>query len=294
MSESTKVNDENNGASNGQKNSKDKKTDDKNIIHFPAHEKRQSQKKKKSAEKEQERKEREALEKQYRAEYRAKQAKQQSQMAQRSAAGKKPFINWHKIPPFTRYAVGTFIIIQIILSFLLPESDKFAITYHFGFVPAIYTGAAEWSWAALIAPFTTLILHGGWMHLLFNIVMMLAMGVFFERQFGAKRTFIVFLLCGLAGNLTYLLLSPASQIPVIGASGAISGLFAIAITAMIESGIAGPEAQKRGAFPFILLWIAIIIGIGMISHDTAWQSHLGGFFGGLALHHLWKKGIIKF
>lgn len=132
------------------------------------------------------------------------------------------------------------------------------------------------------------------MHLAINIVMALAMGVFFERQFGAKRAAIFFVLCGLAGNLAYLLLSPYSPTPVIGASGGISGLFAVAIMSMIERGLMGPEAQKRGPAPFILLWTCIIVGIGLISHDTSWQSHLGGFWSGLALFHFWKRGIIRF
>ena len=36
-----------------------------------------------------------------------------------------------------------------------------------------------------------------------------------------------------------------------------------------------------------------MIGLGLISSDTAWQSHLGGFFGGITLFHFWKKGILK-
>ncbi|PCJ98208.1 MAG: rhomboid family intramembrane serine protease [Zetaproteobacteria bacterium] len=277
-----------------------KKDDDEKIIYFPELDKRKNLKKeKKKSEKHvakhisKKRSTQDALEEQYRTQYRAERAKEQGQNAQYSASGKKPFINWHKIPIFTRISIGTLLIVQLIMSFALSSADRISALYYFGFVPAMYTGDIEWSWSALIAPFTTLILHSGWMHLTFNIVMLMAMGVFFEREFGAKRTAIFFLACGMAGNLTYLLLNPGSPIPVVGASGAISGLFAVTFMIMIERGMVGPEVQKRGPLPFILLWSTIIIGLGVISSDTAWQSHIGGFWGGIGLFHLWKKGVIR-
>ncbi|MGH1379038.1 MAG: rhomboid family intramembrane serine protease [Alphaproteobacteria bacterium] len=278
----------------------DNENDNDKIIHFPELDKRKSlTKDKKKIEKQKAQDDRatknaqETLEDQYRSQYRAERAKAQGQNAQYSASGKKPFINWHKIPMFSRISIGTILIVQLIMSFAVNEADRSFILNNFGFTPAMYTGGIEWQLAAIIAPLTTLILHSGWMHLTFNIVMLMAMGVFFERQFGAKRTAIFFVACGMAGNIAYLLLNPWSTIPVIGASGAISGLFAVTFMIMIEKGMVGPEIQKRGPLPFILLWSSIIIGMGMISQDTSWQSHIGGFWGGLALFHLWKKGIIR-
>ncbi len=235
-----------------------------------------------------------SLEDKYRAQYRAERAKELSGAARRSASGKVPFINWEKIPPFTRFMMGIFLFVQIILSLFIGAADKLAIIYYFGFVPAIYTGAAPWSWSGVISPFTTLIIHSGWMHLAFNMFMMMIMGVFFEREFGAKRTAIFFLLSGMAGNAAYFLLDFGSTIPVIGASGAISGLFAVAIIIMIERGAMGAEMQRRGVLPFILLWSTIIIGLGLISSDVSWQSHIGGFLGGVAIFQLWKKGVLRF
>jgi len=270
------------------------KDDDKKIIHFPKVEKHKALKKRAVKDAKKADNAQKALEDKYRAEYRAARAKELSGAARSSAGGKVPFINWDKIPPFTRIAMGTFLLVQIILSFVLSSANKVAVMYYFGFVPAMYTGGVDWSWSALISPFTTLIIHSGWMHLGFNMVMMLAMGVFFERQFGAKRTFVFFILCGMAGNAAYFLLDFGSTVPVIGASGAISGLFAVAFTIMIERGMMGPEMQKRGALPFILLWTTIIIALGLVSSDTSWQSHIGGFLGGVGIFNLWKKGVIRF
>ncbi len=272
-----------------------KDKDDKNIISFPEKNKRKSLKKdkvKSSKEAGRAQKDQEVKEERYRAEYRASRAKDLSSMARSSAGGKVPLVNWHKIPIFTRIAIGSFLLVQIIMSLFVSVPDKVMVIYYLGFVPAMYSGSVDWSWGALISPFTSLLIHGGWMHLVFNVVMMMAMGIFFERQFGAKITAIFFVLCGLAGSLVCFILSPESSIPVIGASGAISGLFAVAFMIMIEQGMLGPDAKKRGIMPFILLWSTIIVVFGMMSHDVSWQSHIGGFWGGIGLFHLWKKGKI--
>ncbi len=208
-------------------------------------------------------------------------------------ARKTPFINWDRIPPFTRITLSVFIIIHIIMAFAIDSIQRVDLIMKYGFIPAIYSGNMPWDWHALIGPFTTLLIHENWMHLLFNCIMMMVMGILCERQFGAKATAIAFLICGMTGNLAYVLLFPASTAPVIGASGAISGLFAIAFLSLIEQGMLGPETQRRGPMPFILLWCTLIIGLGFISANTAWQSHLGGFLGGIALVQLQKKRLIR-
>jgi len=278
------------------------KDDDGKIVKFPVGKEREQLIKRKnreeksiSKETEKQQKERERLEEEYRQQYKNEQAARarlQGKTAQNSASGKQPFINWDKIPLFTRSIIAVFLVIQIAMSFLIDDATRLDIISHYGFVPAYYSGAIPWSWSAIIAPFTTMIIHGGWIHVLVNSVMMVAMGVLFERQFGAKRTLIFFLLCGMAGNLVYFILNPALTAPVIGASGAISGLFGAAVMMMNSGGMAGSGAQNRGPLHFILLWISIIVVFGMLSADTAWQSHLGGFLGGVGLFQLWRTGKI--
>lgn len=286
-------------------NDQNKHEDDENVIHFPELGKRDSLRKQKKNETkraeqdiENARKEQERLEDEYRRQYRAEHsARNRLKSALNNGANDKynndNFINWDRIPPFTGGIIVCFVLVHIATSFLLDDIQRFSIVLHYGFTPGFYTGALPWSWSALIAPFTTLIMHGGWTHLIFNSIMMLAMGVFFERQFGARRTAIFFLLSGMAGNLAFFILSPAITAPVIGASGAISGLFGATFLMMQSSGMAGLEAQRRGPLPFILIWLCIIVGFGMISADTAWQSHLGGFLGGIGFFHLFRTGKIK-
>ncbi len=279
--------------------------DDDKIIKFPVGREREQFIKRKNREEksilketEKQHKERKKLEEEYRQQYKKEQAARarlQGKMALNHTTGKQSFINWDKIPLFTRSIIAIFILIQTTMSFLIDDAMRLYIISHYGFVPAYYSGTISWSWSAIIAPFTTMIIHGGWIHVLVNSIMMVAMGVLFERQFGAKRTLIFFLLCGMAGNLIYFILNPGLTTPVIGASGAISGLFGAAVM-MMNSGTMATRygAPNKGALHFILLWISIIVVFGMLSADTAWQSHLGGFLGGVGLFQLWRTGKIRF
>lgn len=287
-------------------NGRDKK--DKNVISFPSGKERKTAEKqlkdKRSSEDKTEkdaRKNRERLEEQYRQQYRQEQAARarlRSKVAQDSAQGyaqgKQPFINWEKIPPFARYMVGILICVQLFLSLAVSDADFVYIVMNYGFVPQNYVSGQASLGSLLLAPFTSLLIHGDWMHIVFNIVMLLAMGIFFERSYGTKRAIIFFILCGFSGHLMCFLLNPYSTSPVIGASGAISGLFAVTIITMSESGMMGPDAQRRGPLQFILLWTLVIIAFGVLTPGTSWQSHLGGFFGGIGFFYLWRRGIIKF
>ena len=282
---------------------KNNSKDDKNIIHFPEMDERKAHlKNKKQREKDEkkERKEQEKREEEYRAQYKKDKARSSAQnammmgsSARKSASGKQSFINWDKIPPFTRAIVGLILAVHLLISFGLDDAQRLYTYDMFGFTPATFSGAEPWNNLALLSPFTSLFIHGGWMHVIFNCVMMLAMGVMFERLYGAKRCAIFFLFSGLCGSLLYFIISPTATMPVIGASGAISGLFAAAFMSLIESGAAGPEAQRKGPMPFILIWTTIMIGVGFIGQDISWPSHLGGFYAGLGLYQLWKRGHIK-
>ncbi len=277
---------------------------EKNVIEFPTGKDRKAVEKqlresRKSEEKkdDDDRKNKERLAEDYRRQYqqeRAARARLQGKLAQTSANGKEPFINWDKIPPFARYMTGALIVVQIIMSFLVSDADYVYIIMNYGFVPSNYMDGSVGAGLLLLAPFTSLIIHGGWMHIVFNVVMLLAMGIFFERTYGTKRAVIFFLLCGMAGHAAYFLLNPYSAAPVIGASGAISGLFAVTVITMSQNGMMGADAQRRGPAQFIILWIFIIIAMGVLSPGMAWQSHLGGFIGGIGFFHLWKRGVIRF
>lgn len=278
-------------------NHDDDQDEGKKIIHFPALETRAAHdKKKRKAEKQRvkDQKAHTAQEDLWRKQYRAQQAKNMADKARGKSSGKTPFINWDKIPPFSRALLGVCLLVQILTTLILSDGETLRLFHTFGFVPASLTGDAPFTPLTLITPITSLFIHSDWMHFTINMIMLLVMSVFFERHFGSKYCIIFFFVCGLCGNLLYFAMDPQNMTPVIGASGAISGLFAVNMLVMSENGMMGRFSQDNNTAKFLLVWIMIIIVPGLAFGGVAWQAHLGGFLGGALLYTLWKRGKIRF
>ena len=197
--------------------------------------------------------------------------------------GREPLIN---LPPFTKILLLLILGIQLGIS-LLDEPTQFWIMEHFGFTPAYYTGAIPFDWPALAGPLTFSFIHGGWAHALINGVMLAAFGAGLEPWMGWRRMAILMLGCGIFSILVQLGVSFGSTNPVIGASGALSGLFAAAIIMMQErSGMRPPG--RFGYWPLILIWVgsAALFGVigGPQGETVAWPAHIGGFLAGFVLY----------
>jgi membrane associated rhomboid family serine protease len=195
-------------------------------------------------------------------------------------------MNLSKIPPFTRYAVAAFMMIHIALNLFLNESAQAQVFFTLGFVPGHFTGVTgEFPFLTLISPLTYQFLHGSWLHLLINIISMLVMGMFFENEFGARRTALFFCLCGFAGAGLHFVLDPFSTQTLIGASASISGLMGAVIILLFQRNtLALRRIQKHGPWPIIIFWVLFMAGMGLLSGDSvAWQAHVGGFLAGIGL-----------
>lgn len=213
--------------------------------------------------------------------------RREKERAEKSAAPQQPLIN---LPPLTKTMMGIFILIHLIITYALPQNAMEWVYVHLGFVPGRFTGTLAFEPLALATPLTHMFLHGSWLHLIMNTVMMAAFGSGIERWIGTKRMGIFFLLSGLCGVAFHFALNMSSPYPVIGASGALSGLFAAAIV-MLNRG-RGEMGGRFGILPFIILWIGITVGFGMMGspdgHDVAWAAHLGGFLGGFIVMKLMR------
>jgi membrane associated rhomboid family serine protease len=212
---------------------------------------------------------------------------------------KEPFLKTGNIPPFTKTMLAAFIAIQLILGFALSPPQVWNVYATFGFTPAVFTGAqAMPSALTWLSPITHVFVHGGWLHVTFNVIMMMAFGIFTERVFGAKRTAILFFACAIFGLLAYLALEPASDFPLIGASGGISGLFGIGIMLMHQQNALGPMSRlagKYGPWPLVIFWVILMFLTGAFGAEgQAWQAHIAGFLAGVALFYLIQKRILKF
>lgn len=169
-----------------------------------------------------------------------------------------------------------------------------------GFVPARVSGAFPVASAipAFLTPFSCTLVHGGLMHLLFNMLMLLLCGVMVERVLGAQGLVTIYLVSAITSALAQWAVAPLSTTPVIGASGAISGVIgAYALTF-------GRPKQVSRSMPlnrFIhIIWLAVAwtllqIGVGYAAGTEgmllATPAHVAGFITGLILQRpllLWR------
>ncbi len=198
----------------------------------------------------------------------------------------EPLIN---MPPFTKYLLTFLIATHLIVVFLLNDTQAYWVFTNLGFIAGRFTGTALFDPLALLTPITSMFLHGGWLHLGMNAIMLLAFGSGIEKWMGGKKMIAFFITCGLFGIALHFALNLHATTPVIGASGGISGLFAAALIMLNQTrnGMTG----RFGLWPIIIIWVAISIIFGFVDTpqmgigkgDIAWAAHVGGFLGGFAV-----------
>lgn len=198
----------------------------------------------------------------------------------------EPMIN---LPPVTKYILLGLLAIHL-FTFFWPNKDVIGWIYlNLGFIPAHFTGAEPFKIWYVFAPLTHMFLHGSWLHIAMNGVMLLAFGSGIEKWLGPRRMLEIFLFSGLCGAILHFILNIDSVAPVVGASGGLSGLFAAALIMMSRY---GGQTGRFGIWPFVLLWIGISVILGgMGSPDgaqIAWAAHIGGFLGGFLILKLRK------
>lgn len=174
------------------------------------------------------------------------------------------------------------------------ERDYVATLYGYGFIPAVLTGDAVLppQLAALPSPVTLLtyqFLHGSWMHLLGNLLFLFVFGDNVEDAMGHLRFLLFYLLCGVAAALVHLLAFPDSPIPVVGASGAISGVLGAYLLLHPRAKVLVPVIVIPLFLPawlLLVIWFLFqLVGAagGPEAEGIAWWAHIGGFAAGLLL-----------
>ncbi len=202
-----------------------------------------------------------------------------------------------RVPASVGVLIALLVLAHVARMLLPPDASERALI-HYGFIPLRYAYTAGIGGALDQAlPFVSYIfLHGDITHLVMNCLWLLAFGPIVTRRFGPAVFLLFFLVCGVAAAGSYLALNWRSPVPVIGASGSISGLMAAAIRLLripvrswdVQPGLA--PIFSRPVVVFSLLWVAVNLAFGLtgltIGGETsplAWQAHLGGYFAGLLL-----------
>lgn len=187
------------------------------------------------------------------------------------------------------------------LSLTLPEFRAAVAT--FGLVPLKFTtslAAGSLDLSAYAPLFSGLFLHGGWMHIIGNMWYLWLFGYSVEYCLGHLNFLLFYLVCGIMASLTQVFFDPASPVPIIGASGAISGILGAYV-------ICFPRAKIKTLIPIIFiftiveipaylflgLWFFLQLQSGLVSMTAgsgiAWWAHIGGFLTGVLLNRFLLK-----
>ncbi len=183
---------------------------------------------------------------------------------------------------------------------LAPE-EAARFIYSYALVPAVYGNPALARQAGFdplnVMPFlTNTFMHGGYLHLIFNMWTLWLFGLAVEDRLGPWRFLLFYLVCGTAGSVGHLVFNLDSTVPALGASGAIAGilagfvrLFPTEKVALIQPIFIFPVLFHLSALWFTALWFAIQVLQGVFhltqqaESGIAWWAHIGGFIVGLAL-----------
>jgi len=146
--------------------------------------------------------------------------------------------------------------------------------------------------------FTSMFLHGGWLHLLGNMLFLYIFGDNVEDRLGHIRYFFFFILCGVLAVVAHLITNPSSRVPTIGASGAIAGvmgaylfLFPYARVVTLIFVFFFIDIIEIPAFFFLAFWFILqflngtmsVSSANAVSGGVAWWAHIGGFLAGILL-----------
>jgi len=211
--------------------------------------------------------------------------------------------------------VNLWLIIVNILCFAyqlsLGQGLEAFITAH-GFVPARFAAQQAGNAMSLgsYAPiFSAMFLHGGLLHVFSNLWMLWIFGDNVEDRMGHGRYLVFYLLCGIAAAFSQFWANPQAQAPMIGASGAISGVLGAYVFLF-------PRARILTFIPIFILFYLVeipayffigfwflmqflqgaaqqaVVG-GLVEGGVAWWAHVGGFVAGVSLLYFFKRGPEK-
>ena len=201
--------------------------------------------------------------------------------------------------PFQYVTVALIAASTGIFLFQITAPSPEGVVYSLGFIPAVLFGQAELApelylvppWATL---FTSMFLHGGWFHLIGNMLFLWIFGDNIEDSMGHGRFIVFYLLCGLAAAFAQAGVDPASEVPMIGASGAISGVLGAYLVLHPRKGIwmlfwwlVFVRTFRLPAFVVLGFWIGLQVLSAAVTADqeagVAWWAHIAGFVAGALL-----------
>lgn len=182
-----------------------------------------------------------------------------------------------------------------VLFFFVELSGGVAFIKQWAFVPSRFLADPSGNFLTL---FTSMFMHAGWVHLGGNMLYLWIFGDNVEDRFGHIKYIIFYLLCGLAATFAQLAFSIGSEVPNLGASGAIAGVLGAYILLFPQAKIKVLEREQVIQVPALIVigfWIVLqfFSGIGSIANTAgtggvAYMAHIGGFVAGFVLTFVFR------
>jgi rhomboid family protein len=192
--------------------------------------------------------------------------------------------------PLVTYAL---IALNVLFFFVeLSGGDAFVETW--AFVPRRFLANPGGNFLTL---FTSMFMHAGWLHLGGNMLYLWIFGDNVEDRFGHIKFIIFYLLCGLAATFAQLAFSLGSNVPNLGASGAIAGVLGAYILLFPQGTVKVLQGQRVVPVPALIvigIWFVLqfFSGVGSIANaaqgGVAYMAHIGGFLAGFVLTFLFR------
>lgn len=189
-------------------------------------------------------------------------------------------------------------------TFLLGSRGGTRFLLYYGLIPCDLTGACEVlgrAFASDLTVFTSMFVHAGFFHYAGNMLYLWIFGNNVEDAMGRMRFLVFYLACGAVAAGAQVLIAPDSRIPMVGASGAVSGvlgayllLFPFARVLTLVPIIIFLQLVEIPAVIVLGFWIIVQLLNGLVTFDAegggvAWFAHIGGFAAGLLLIGLFKR-----
>jgi membrane associated rhomboid family serine protease len=169
----------------------------------------------------------------------------------------------------------------------LTEAELMGLFHRYGIIPEKFLVLQGAGWFPLMS---SMFLHGGWFHLLGNMLYLWVFGDNVEDRLGHSGYLLFYLAAGVTSGLTHIFTNPQSAIPTIGASGAVAGILGAyfvlfpraRVLTLIPIGFLITTAHLPAVL-FLFLWFvmqifnALLAGMTAATQTVAWWAHIGGF-----------------
>jgi membrane associated rhomboid family serine protease len=185
-----------------------------------------------------------------------------------------------------------------VLFFFVEQSGGEAFIRQWAFVPSRFVANPAADFPTL---FTSMFMHAGLLHLGGNMLYLWIFGDNVEDRFGHIQFIIFYLLCGLAATFAQLAFSLGSNVPNVGASGAIAGVLGAYILLFPQGAVRvlqGRQVIQMPALIVIGFWIVLqfFSGIGSLANTAetggvAYMAHIGGFLAGFVLTFVFRRSV---